>query len=203
MNENNDQAVSKPFRFHQFEIRQDRSAMKVGTDAILLGAWAGQEMIDVTSVLDIGTGTGVIALMMAQRFPPAAITAIDIDHATVAEAAENFRNSPWGDRCRAKVCAAQEFNEGPFDLIVSNPPWFRDGPRPDDEGRAIARHEVSLSAAELFVCAERKLAANGRLCVVIPFESGDHFRTEAADSGFCLRRCRSHGKRVWQSACLC
>ena len=163
--------------------------MKVGTDAILLGAWAAADSTNVQSILDVGTGTGVIALMMAQRFPTASITAIDIDPNAVEEALENFRISPWNNRCEAAVSAAQDFNGGPYELIISNPPWFRRSLRPDNELRAIARHEDSLPAAELLKSAARLVAPDGRFCVVIPFDDEEHFRLLASDNGFHLRRC--------------
>ena len=163
--------------------------MKVGTDAILLGAWAGNDLANVKSILDVGTGTGIIALMMAQRFPDASVTAIDIAPDAVEEASENFRLSPCHDRCNATASAAQDFTGGPYDLIVSNPPWFRDSLKSDDQTRSAARHEDSLPSAELLESAARLLTAEGRFCVVIPFDDEGRFRNTAVNFGFHLRRC--------------
>ena len=145
--------------------------MKVGTDAILLGTWAGLHAGKVRTILDVGTGTGVVALMMAQRFPEADVTAIDVEEDAVDEAAGNFRNSPWSDRCRAALCPVQQFEGGPFDLIVSNPPWFHDGLKPPTTARAAARHNESLSIEELARSAARLLHPQGLFAVVIPTDS--------------------------------
>lgn len=154
--------------------------MKVGTDAILLGAWAGLGAQNPTSILDIGTGTGVIALMVAQRFPSATVTAIDVDEAAADEAKENCRRSLWTDRCLAKRCPIQEFKEGSFDLIVSNPPWFQDSLKPDGTSRTTARHDQSLSFSDLNSAAARLLSLSGRFAVVIPFHDGGQFCVDAA-----------------------
>ena len=124
------------FRFKQFTVWHDRCAMKVGTDGVLLGAWAGQERLGKTQVnhprniLDIGTGSGLIALMLAQRFPQARITGIDCDKDAAMQAMENFTGSPWADRLRAVRTGLQDFCRDTataaerFDLIVSNPPFY-------------------------------------------------------------------------------
>ena len=114
------------FRFKQFTVHQQRSAMKVGTDGVLVGAWATVRATD-RAVLDIGTGTGLIALMLAQRNPEAQVVAVEIDAASAAQARENVAGSLWRDRIRVEECAVQEFSaEQKFDLIVSNPPYIVD-----------------------------------------------------------------------------
>ena len=120
--------------------------MKVGTDGVLLGAWTPLRDSD-RRILDIGTGTGLIALMLAQRAPGAAVTGIDIDD--VGEARANGDASPWGDRLSFVRCPVQEFSDRPFDLIVSNPPFFVDSLTCPDAGRTTVRHAVHLPFGEL------------------------------------------------------
>lgn len=166
--------------------------MKVGTDAILIGAWAGKEMHSVNSILDVGTGTGIIAIMLAQRFASADVTAIDVDSNSAHEANENFRSSPWNNRCRAINAAAQNINPPPkYSLIVSNPPWFHDSLKPPDSHRRIARHTDELSFIDLTNAAARLLHPDGRFCVIIPFEAEGEFLNAAATAQmYCHRRCR-------------
>ena len=157
-----------PFRFKQFSVRHSRSTMKVGTDAVLLGAWCRVD--DAGAILDVGTGCGVVALMMAQRNAHAVIDAIDIDAASVAEASGNFADSPWPSRLRASQA---DFNDwvGEYDLIVSNPPFFADGLRPPDNTRAQARHALTLTYTQLLEGARSMLAPDGRVCFITPAEA--------------------------------
>ena len=155
------------FRFKQFTVEHSASTMKVGTDAVLLGAWC--RVHGAMRVLDVGTGCGVIALMVAQRTPEAAIDAIDIDAASVAEANRNFAASPWASRVEAHLA---DFNKwtGQYGLIVSNPPFFVDALLPPDEVRAQARHAHSLTYEQLFARARSLLTPEGRLALVTPVE---------------------------------
>ena len=133
------------FRFKQFTVYHDRCAMKVGTDGVLLGAWTN--LSQSRRILDIGTGTGLIALMMAQRVPEVPITAIDIDAEAVNQANENFSASPWNNRLEAvlqDVCTYTEKNS--FDTIVSNPPYFINSLKCPDNQRTTARHTDTLDA---------------------------------------------------------
>ena len=134
------------FRFKQFAVRQDRCPMKVGTDGVLLGAWAEVRPGD-RRMLDVGTGTGLIALMLAQR-SAAWITAVDIDVECATQAAENFAASPWADRLDAVSVAVQRYDPvEKFDLIVSNPPYYVDSLLSPDEGRNTARHAAGVGVA--------------------------------------------------------
>ena len=129
--------------------------MKVGTDGVLLGAWVSLRPSDCR-LLDVGTGTGVIALMLAQRAPQAEVTAIDIDEACAVQARGNADRSAW--RARITVCCApvQDYRTGlPFDLLVSNPPYYDRSLLPPDAGRTTARHAVSLDSAGLLAAADR------------------------------------------------
>lgn len=147
--------------------------MKVGTDGVLLGAWAGVRPSD-RRMLDIGTGTGLIALMLAQRAPEASVTGVDIDD--VAQARENGDASPWGDRVVFERCPVQEFRAPePFDLIVSNPPFFVDSLTCPDEGRTAARHAVHLPFDELRDAVLRLMAPAGRFAVILPTTEAERF----------------------------
>ena len=147
--------------------------MKVGTDGVLLGAWAGVRPSD-RRMLDIGTGTGLIALMLAQRAPEASVTGVDIDD--VAQARENADASPWAGRVVFERCPVQEFRAPePFDLIVSNPPFFVDSLTCPDEGRTAARHAVHLPFDELRDAVLRLMAPAGRFAVVLPTTEAGRF----------------------------
>jgi len=171
------------FKFKQFTIWQSDCAMKVGTDGTLLGAWAegGRK------ILDIGTGTGLIALMMAQRFPEACVTGIDIDSAAVGQARTNVAQSPFANRIEILEADAQSF-DGSFDAIVSNPPFFADSLLSPDSRRTLARHSLSLTYQALFETARRVLTEQGIISVVVPFDYVQKVKSEAALSGFFIHR---------------
>ena len=148
--------------------------MKVGTDGVLLGAWV---RIDGTGhrILDIGTGTGVIALMAAQRSAAERIVGIDVERVAVDRAAANFAVAAWRDRLQAECVAVQEYKAEPFDLIVSNPPYFVDSLLPPDGGRMRARHTASLPFAELDEALCRLLAPQGRAALILPQAEMERF----------------------------
>lgn len=159
------------FRFKEFEVKNDLSAMKVGTDGVLLGAWCSAA--DARRILDVGTGSGLIALMLAQRFPDAMITAIDISPEAVEEASYNVMNSPWADRItvyRKDFLAMDDLTEG-YDVIVSNPPYFSDSLEAPDESRTIARHSATLDYTHLIAkSAGGLLNKDGVLAMISPVE---------------------------------
>ena len=127
------------FQFKQFTVRHDKCAMKVGTDGVLLGAWAPVQ--DVKRILDVGAGSGLISLQLAQRNPEAVITSVEIDPAAAAQAQENIQSSPWSNRMEVVCCDFRKYHpEDKFDLIVSNPPYFVDALRCPDNQRCMARH---------------------------------------------------------------
>lgn len=166
------------FRFKQFAVRQDRCPMKVGTDGVLLGAWAEVRPGD-RRMLDVGTGTGLIALMLAQR-SAAWITAVDIDVECATQAAENFAASPWADRLDAVSVAVQRYDPvEKFDLIVSNPPYYVDSLLSPDEGRNTARHAAGLPFGELAAAVVRLLSPGGRFALVLPPVEMQRFRSAA------------------------
>lgn len=160
------------FQFKQFKIAQDRCAMKVGTDGVLLGAWTPL-INNPYTVLDIGTGTGVIALMLAQRSHAEQIDAIEIDDEAYEQATENFENSPWNDRLYCYHAGLDEFVdevEEEFDLIVSNPPFYTENYKSDNEQRDAARFEDSLPFEELVEAADFFLSDNGIFSLIIPYK---------------------------------
>jgi len=178
------------FKFKQFEIEQKKAAMKVGTDGCLLGAWVGVE--GAIRILDIGTGTGLIAIMMAQRNPLASIEGIDIDESAIDEATTNMKGSPWSDRLQAIQTSLQDFavlRTNRYDLIVSNPPFFIAGKMPENQSLAAAKHAVSLSPLELIQGIVPLLLPEGRLGLILPPIEGAAFvKMAEKDFGFYLNK---------------
>lgn len=172
------------FQFRQFTIRQDCCAMKVGTDGTLLGAWASVPQGN-SRVLDIGTGTGLIALMLAQRFPNAEIMGIDIDADAVRQARENVAASPFAARVTISEADVRQMDSPEcFDAIVSNPPYFVDSLTCPDQQRTTARHTATLTYAQLMAAAFRQLRPEGIFSVVIPTDSLPQLEAEARLCGF-------------------
>ena len=160
------------FRFKQFELSNSLSAMKINTDGVLLGAWT--DAIGKTNILDVGTGTGIIAIMLAQRNSSAKITAIDIDEFAAKEAATNVEKCPWNERLNVIHTDFKTFTpEGKFDLIVSNPPYFDNGIKAPDASRATARHNDTLDYAELISLASNILLDSGSLSLIAPYSRLD------------------------------
>lgn len=165
------------FTFKQFTIRQDRCAMKVGTDGVLLGAWAtGGDRI-----LDIGTGTGLVALMMAQRFPNATVTGIEIDDAAATQATENVASSPFHERIDIEHCALQDFNpQSKYDAITCNPPFFEESLKCPNKTRNTARHTDTLPYSTLFEHCRDMLTDEGTLSIIIPADYLSRVQQECA-----------------------
>lgn len=175
------------FRFKQFEVLNDRTAMKVGTDGVLLGAWC--PVNGTCRVLDVGTGCGVIALMVAQRNTTTVIDAIDIDQAAIEEATLNFERSPWSERLTAiegdfNVMKAQH----PYDLIVSNPPFFTNGVLPTGDTRTQARHNQSLTYRQLIEGSVKLLTDDGILSLISPVEAEQDIIEAATFASLPVRR---------------
>jgi tRNA1Val (adenine37-N6)-methyltransferase len=149
--------------------------MKVGTDAVLLGAWVNVDRVE--TILDIGTGSGVIALMLAQRSSkPVCIDAVEIEHDDVVQAKENILNSPWPNRVSVHEVSIQHFTSAiQYDLIVSNPPYFNTSFQPPDKKRLHARHTIALTFTELLQSVVRLLKPDGRFTVILPFTEGNEF----------------------------
>ncbi len=155
------------FQFKQFRVYQDKAAMKVGTDGVLIGAWSKLE--NARSILDVGTGTGLLALMAAQRNKNAEIVAIDIDEDACQQAYENFQDSPWADRLTIVHSPLQDFHSDIiFDNIISNPPYFQNSQKSNKQNRNLARHDDSLSLNELLIHANRLSSEESTLSVILP-----------------------------------
>jgi tRNA1Val (adenine37-N6)-methyltransferase len=170
--------VSMPnnyFQFRQFTVFHDKCSMKVNTDGVLLGAWADAD--NISRALDVGTGSGLIALMIAQR-SEAMIDAVEIDPPAALQACENAGHSPWKDRIHVHPGSFQDFASNSakkYDLIVSNPPFFRNSLKPSDKRRSNARHDLSLTLEELLKGTAPLLNPQGRLCVILPYPEKDDF----------------------------
>lgn len=183
------------FHFKQFELSNCHSAMKVGTDGVLLGAWSFAGSANPAghhSILDVGCGTGLLMLMMAQRFPEAQITGIEIDPAAAREATANCVSSPWGTRlhvaCDDFCRYAVHCENGSFDMIISNPPFFCNGALAPDMNRRAARHEGNLNVDTLIEAAADLLHAGGKLAIVLPAEFRSRLEFSSCLHGLILTR---------------
>ena len=171
------------FRFKHFTVEDGESTMPVGTDAMLLGAWADPG--EARSILDVGTGCGILALMMAQK-SFAHIEGVDIDPGSVAEAAGNFRSSPWSDRLHATQASLSELaarESGKFDLVISNPPFFSGSLRSPHHRRNIARHDSGMDLPGLVSGVSKLLSDTGRFFVIIPTRNRTRLIVLASDVG--------------------
>lgn len=182
--------ANKPFNFKQFTVAQERCAMKVGTDGVLLGAWVSIEN-SPQSILDIGAGTGVISLQLAQRSLAETIDAIEIDNDAYEQCTENFENSPWADRLFCYHASIQEFVseiEETYDLIISNPPFYSENFKSENSARDIARFTDALPFDHLAISASRLLSENGTFAVILPKKEETHFIEIAAKSNLFPKR---------------
>lgn len=174
------------FDFKNFRVWHDRSSMKVGTDGVLLGAWAPVE--HATRILDIGCGCGLVALIATQRNREARVTGVDIDEASIRQARENADHSPFGLRIELLTADIRTLTAAPFDCIVSNPPFFDENLLPPDARRAQARHTQSLALDELLTAARRLLTPHGLFSLILPAQRADTLLPQAAAQGFALVR---------------
>lgn len=182
--------MPKPsFRFKQFTIQQDRCALKVGTDGVLFGAWVNYE--GAQRILDIGTGTGVLALIAAQRAPQATVDAVEIDDVAAEQAAENAATSPWSDRVRIhRMDVRRMSTSDPFDLILCNPPYYAGYSAAADERIGLAKHSDELLFDELVSAVGRLLSVHGRFSVIIPLNREQELMRLAGTHGLKpIRRC--------------
>lgn len=175
------------FKFKQFTVNQDICPMKVGTDGVLLGAWA--DCLNAKQILDIGSGTGLISLMLAQRNNQALVEAIDLNELAFRQSTANFALSPYADRLFAYHSSLQDFSSGKrYDLIVSNPPYFSDSLKSPDQERNQARHTDSLSLEDLVRYSASLLSASGSLAFVLPYDSLPKINSLASGQGLFLKR---------------
>lgn len=162
--------MNKPFKFKRFTIDQDRCAMKIGTDGVLLGAWTSLKN-NPFSILDIGAGTGILSLMLAQRSKAPQIEAIEIDESAFEQCVENFENSPWSDRLFCYHASLLEFVEevdDTFDLIISNPPFYSEDYKSNTKSRDLARFSDAMPFEHLLYAVSRLLSDNGMFTIIIP-----------------------------------
>lgn len=193
---------NKPFHFKKFTIHQDKTAMKIGTDGILLGAWCSLE-VNPNKILDVGSGTGVISLMLAQRSNSIIIDSVEIENDAYEQSVENFERSDWADRL---FCYHSSFNdfanelkeEGEtYDLIVSNPPFYTDKIEKVNRARSKARSTSSLSFVELIIGVSKILSKQGSFTTIIPFKEEIKFIETAKQNNLFLNKiCRVKGNNI-------
>lgn len=171
------------FRFKKFDINHQGTGMKIGTDGILLGAWS--DLQNISSVLDLGTGSGLVALMCAQRFPNIHITGIDIEEDAYKQALENFKKSPFQNQLKAIHSPIQKIDQQlSFDAIVSNPPFFMNSLKANNEKRNIARHTDTLSLDDLFQSTSALLKEGGKFIFIYPFDQLEAIENSATKHSF-------------------
>lgn len=163
------------FKFKRFEVDDCGCGMKICSDSVLLAAWFLPAVPEARTVLDIGTGSGVLALLAADMLPKARITGLEIDHAAARAAVLNFENSPWPQRIAVAECSFEQYMpDGQADAIISNPPYFSNGALAGNNARAIARHQSSLSYQSLLAYAAAHLAPKGSLGFISPCDGSRH-----------------------------
>lgn len=186
----------EPFKFKQFTVEQDRCAMKIGTDGVVLGAWVSVKN-NPFSILDIGAGTGIIALQLAQRSNAEMIDAIELDENAFEQCVDNFENSPWGDRLFCYHASLEEFVEEmdeKYNLIISNPPFYSEDYKTENESRDMARFSDALPFDELIESASQLLSDEGIFAVIIPRKEEENFIKMASRVNlFPKRICRVRG----------
>jgi tRNA1Val (adenine37-N6)-methyltransferase len=169
--------MEKPFKFKQFTVKQDRCAMKIGTDGVLLGAWTSVKH-NPFNVLDIGSGTGILSLMMAQRSYAEQIEAIEIDDDAYEQCSENFENSPWNDRLFCYHASLLEFVEeveDAFDLIICNPPFYSEDYKTENKSRDLARFNDAMPFKHIIYAVAHLLTEDGLFSIVIPKKEEEDF----------------------------
>lgn len=166
-----------PFKFKNFKVNQDKCAMKIGTDSVLLGAWTSLEKRPF-SILDIGAGTGILSLMLAQRSNAELIDAIEIDDNAYEQCVDNFEQSPWGDRLFCYHASLEEFTEeieDEYNLIICNPPFYSEDFKTKNKQRNLARFQDAMPFEHLLESVSKLLSENGIFSVIIPFEHEKDF----------------------------
>lgn len=182
--------MNKPFKFKQFTIDQNRCAMKIGTDSVLLGAWTSLANRPF-SILDIGSGTGILSLMLAQRSHAGTIEAIEIDDEAFEQCSENFENSPWSDRLFCFHASLLEYVEAvadKFDLIVCNPPFYSENYKTDDSARDLARFNDAMPFEHLIYAVANLLSDDGVFSLIIPHKEETRLKDLASQVGLYLNR---------------
>lgn len=182
--------MNKPFTFKQFSVNQDRCAMKIGTDGVLLGAWTSIRH-NPFNVLDIGSGTGILSLMIAQRSKAEQIEAIEIDDDAYEQCSENFENSPWNDRLfcyHASLIEFVEEVEDTFDLIICNPPFYSEDYKSENKSRDLARFNDAMPFKHIIYAVDHLLAEDGLFSIIIPKKEENGFIKLASTVGLNTQR---------------
>ena len=177
--------MNKAFQFKQFSVNQDQCAMKIGTDGVLLGAWTSIDD-NPSSILDIGSGTGILALILAQRSHANTIDALEIDDKAYEQCVDNFEQSPWSDRLFCYHATLKEFAEeieDTYDLIICNPPFYSENYKTENLQRDLARFQDAMPFEHLLESVALLLSKNGKFSVVIPFSEEEPFVTLASKVG--------------------
>ncbi|MEO6229849.1 MAG: methyltransferase [Ferruginibacter sp.] len=179
------------FQFKQFTVQQDQCSMKVCTDACIFGAYIARHLMStnqaVKTILDIGTGTGLLSLLLAQKLTDANITALEIDDAAVLQALKNFDQSPWSNRLQVSNTDVMQFSSTfKYDCIISNPPFFEADLKSPDKNKNAAKHDTTLTLEQLLQFANTNLSADGIFAVLLPFHRIDYFIKLAAKQHFYL-----------------
>lgn len=172
--------------FQRFDISDDQCGMKVGTDALVLGCWAGERLVGLTRILDIGTGSGILALMLAQRHELAEVEAVELEPDAAKQAEANVASSPFRERISVHTQAVQAWNGPMVDLVVCNPPFFHNQPKSPDRKRNLARHDDALPLHILCSQAWRVTHENGVLEFVFPSDRAEDVRVAAEKAGWRL-----------------
>ena len=172
--------------FQQFDVADDQCGMKVGTDALVLGCWAGENLQGPTRILDIGTGSGILALMLAQRHERAVVEAVELEPDAARQAAENAASSPFRDRISVHEMAVQAWEGADVDLVVCNPPFFHNHPKSPERKRNLARHDDTLPLHVLFAQAQRVTHDAGVFQFVFPTDRAEEVRAIASKEGWLL-----------------
>lgn len=184
-------SLNRIMQFKQFSVRDDRCAMKVGTDALLLASWCSAD--SMFDIVDLGCGSGIIAIMLAQRAIEAQVLGVELEENAAKQASSNMAASPFSNRMEAIFESAQEFasqpdNKRKFDLVVCNPPYFHGKPKSPDQARNLARHDESLPLKELLMAAHEVMRPNGRLALAWPMDRKEKLMQESLEMGLALTR---------------
>ena len=172
--------------FRRFDVADDQCGMKVGTDALVLGCWAGENLQGVTRILDVGTGSGILALMLAQRHKHAVVEAVELEPDAARQAAENVTASPFSSRVSVHEMAVQAWGGADVDLVVCNPPFFHNHPKSPERKRNLARHDDTLPLRVLFAEAHRVTHESGVFQFVFPTERAEEVRAAGTREGWRL-----------------
>ncbi len=180
------------FRFKQFTVQQEKCAMKVCTDSCLFGAWTANYLYKsdnkINNILDIGSGTGLLSLMLAQQLPTATIDAIEIDEAAALQTEENFAQSPWKERLHIYRESAQNFASKKYNFIICNPPFYRNDLQSSNQSKNTAHHNTGLTLIELMIAIKRLLKDDGNFAILLPYHRTKEIEKLAMEAGFILHR---------------